>query len=214
MSVVRYDLFMTEYLKVVFVPGLLPDKWFRRFDERHGGASRDSNRRVRIASAVADDPLPYVLHGKADVAFVRMDDRGREGVVKDAEASGQSIHLIELYEEQPGVAVPKDNAIALFPQVSSHDLEDEKIMWAPQPPHFRVDIAGVRAALEVVAANVGVVIAPRPLLRVINKRGVKDVALSDARLTQLAMVWLQSRDDRDIQNFVGIVRGRTARSSR
>ena len=214
MSVVRYDLFMTEYLKVVFVPGLLPDKWFRRFDERHGGASRDSNRRVRIASAVADDPLPYVLHGKADVAFVRMDDRGREGVVKDAEASGQSIHLIELYEEQPGVAVPKDNAIALFPQVSSHDLEDEKIMWAPQPPHFRVDIAGVRAALEVGAANVGVVIAPRPLLRVINKRGVKDVALSDARPTQLAMVWLQSRDDRDIQNFVGIVRGRTARSSR
>ena len=169
---------------------------------------------MRIASAVADDPLPYVLHGKADVAFVRMDDRGREGVVKDAEASGQSIHLIELYEEQPGVAVPKDNAIALFPQVSSHDLEDEKIMWAPQPPHFRVDIAGVRAALEVVAANVGVVIAPRPLLRVINKRGVKDVALSDARPTQLAMVWLQSRDDRDIQNFVGIVRGRTARSSR
>ena len=205
---------MTEYLKVVFVPGLLPDKWFRRVDERHGGASRDSNRRVRIASAVADDPRPYVLHGKADVAFVRMDDRGREGVVKDAEASGQSIHLIELYEEQPGVAVPKDNAIALFPQVSSHDLEDEKIMWSPQPPHFRVDIAGVRAALEVVAANVGVVIAPRPLLRVINKRGVKDVALSDARPTQLAMVWLQSRDDRDIQNFVGIVRGRTARSSR
>ena len=205
---------MTEYLKVVFVPGLLPDKWFRRFDERHGGASRDSNRRVRIASAVADDPLPYVLHGKADVAFVRMDDRGREGVVKDAEASGQSIHLIELYEEQPGVAVPKDNAIALFPQVSSHDLEDEKIMWSPQPPHFRVDIAGVRAELEVVAANVGVVIAPRPLLRVSNKRGVKDVALSDARPTQLAMVWLQSRDDRDIQNFVGIVRGRTARSSR
>lgn len=87
-------------------------------------------------------------------------------------------------------------------------------MWSPQPPHFRVDIAGVRAALEVVAANVGVVIAPRPLLRVINKRGVKDVALSDARPTQLAMVWLQSRDDRDIQNFVGIVRGRTARSSR
>ena len=213
-GLVRYDLFMTEYLKVAFVPGLLPDKWFRRFDERHGGASRGANRRVRIASAAADDPLPYVLHGKADVAFVRMDSRGREGVVKDAEARGQSIHIIELYEEQPGVAVPKDNPIALFPQVSSQDLEDEKIMWAPQPPDFPVDIADVRAALEVVAANVGVVIAPRPLLRVINKRGVKDVALSDGRPTQLAMVWLQSCDNRDIQNLVRIVRGRTARSSR
>lgn len=213
-GVVRYDLFMTEYLKVVFVPGLLPDKWFRRFDDRHGNASRGTNPRVRIASAVADDPLPYVLHGKADVAFVRMDSRGREGVVKDAEASGHSIHLIELYEEQPGVAVPKDNPIALFPQVSSQDLEDEKIMWAPQPPDFRVNIPDVRSALEVVAANVGVVIAPRPLLRVINKRGVKDVALSDGRPSQLAMVWLQSRDNRDIQNLVGIVRGRTARSSR
>ena len=147
---------MTEYLKVVFVPGLLPDKWFRRFDERHGGA----NRRVRIASAAADDPLPYVLHGKADVEFIRMDSRGREGVVKDAEARRQSIHLIELYEEQPGVAVPEDNPIALFPQVSSRDLEDEKIMWAPQPPDFRVDIPDVRSALEVVAANVGIVIAP------------------------------------------------------
>ncbi len=232
MGVVRYDRFMTEYLKVVFVPGLLPDKWFRRFDERHGGAPRGmtkpsesreeqkshrdprSERPVRIASAPADHPLPYVLRGKADVAFVRMDNRGREGVVKDAEASGQSIHLIELYEEQPGVAVPKDNPIALFPQVSSHELEDEKIMWSPKPPHYRVEIADVRAALEVVSANVGVVIAPRPLLRVINKRGVKDVALSDGRPTRLAMVWLQSRDNRDIQNLVGIVRGRTARSSR
>ena len=230
-GVVRYDLFMTEYLKVVFVPGLLPDKWFRRFDKRHGGAAQDTNRRdsrepqdlrrnprgerpVRIASAIADDPLPYILHGQADVAFVRMDDRGREGVVEDAEATGQSIHLIELYEEQPGVAVPKDNPIALFPQVSLRDLGDEKIMWAPLPPHFRIDSTDVRAALEVVAANVGVVIAPRPLLRVINKRGVKDVALSDGRPTQLAMVWLQSRDNRDIQNLVGIVRGRTARSSR
>ena len=87
-------------------------------------------------------------------------------------------------------------------------------MWAPQPPDFRVDIPDVRSALEVVAANVGIVIAPRPLLRVINKRGVKDVALSDGCPTRMAMVWLQSRDNRDIQNLVGIVRGRTARSSR
>ena len=100
---VRYDLLMTEYLKVVFVPGLLPDKWFRRFDERHGERPRGRTRRqiatsrdqqdtpytVRIASAVVDDPLPYVLREHADVAFIRMDGRGRDGVVSDAEARGE-----------------------------------------------------------------------------------------------------------------------------
>ncbi|MEJ4112705.1 LysR family transcriptional regulator substrate-binding protein [Corynebacterium kroppenstedtii] len=219
---------MTEYLKVVFVPGLLPDKWFRRFDERHGERPRGRTRRqiatsrdqqdtpytVRIASAVVDDPLPYVLREHADVAFIRMDGRGRDGVVSDAEARGKRIHLIELYEEQPGVAVPKDHPMSLFPAVGMRDLEDEKIMWQPAMPHGAVSIPDVRAALDVVAANVGIVIAPRPLLKVMNKRGVVDVALDDGHPTQLAMVWLQARDNEDIQNLVGIVRGRTPRSSR
>jgi hypothetical protein len=38
--------------------------------------------------------------------------------------------------------------------------------------------------------------------------------VTDAAPTRIALVWRVERDDDDIQEFVGVVRGRTARSSR
>ena len=40
------------------------------------------------------------------------------------------------------------------------------------------------------------------------------MSLTDAAPTRIALVWRVERDDADIQELVGVVRGRTARSSR
>jgi hypothetical protein len=40
------------------------------------------------------------------------------------------------------------------------------------------------------------------------------VPVTDAAPTRIALVWRVERDDADIQEFVGVVRGRTTRSSR
>lgn len=188
-----------NYLRIAFTPGIAPSKWFQRFDERHAP--------TQIAAAAVDDPLPYVLGEKVDAAFVRLNALGRASLPDD-------LHCVELYDEAPGVAVPKEHAIAAYDEITLGDLADELILWQPQGPEYTVDIGAVRENLQVVAANVGVVIAPRPLLRQLNVRSTKHVGLTDGRTSRLALVWRKDHDSETIQDFVGICKGRTARTSR
>lgn len=195
-----------NYLKVVFAPGVVPGKWFGRFDERMSG--------WKVASAPADDPLGHVLAGRADIGIVRI-PRGWEGMPDsnvDADAMARlGVHRVVLYEEQPGIAAPKDHAVEAAGEheaVGPDDVADEMVLYRGVNP------ADIRENLDVVASNVGVVIAPRPLLRSVNRRGVIHRALSGCEPTDIALVWLTSRDDEVIQQFVGICRGRRASSSR
>lgn len=188
-----------QFLRVVFSPGVQPDKWFTRFDERVPG--------WRVAGAATDDPLKYVLKGAADVALVRL---GVEDVDKT------NLHQVFLYDEQVGVAAPKEHPIKVMDRVHYAELEGEMEMYVT-PEDGVVDVAKLREALQVVEANVGVTIAPRPLLRAINQRGVVHRDLLDATSagpTRVAVVWKIDRDDDLIQDFVGICRGRKADSSR
>ena len=74
----------------------------------------------------------------------------------------------------------------------------------------------MREALQVVAANVGIAIAPLPLLKILSKKQVVPLALkgSEVPVTEIALVWRKAEDSEAIQDFVGIAKGRTARSSR
>lgn len=203
-----------SYLKVVFAPGVVPGKWFSRFDERIDG--------WQAAGAQSDDPLAHVISGAADIGIVRFPGEGWEGGVGGGDFAGvpdigeremlrHDLHRVRLYEEQPGVAVPKEHALeALGDQESatSEDLEDEMVLYRGVAP------GKVRENLDVVAANVGCVIAPRPLLRSINRRGVVHRSFSDAPTTGIGLVWRRDRDDEVVQQFVGICRGRRASSSR
>lgn len=218
----RPRLAREQLLRVVFSPGVAPDKWFGRFDGRMDG--------WRIASAQADNPLKYVDAGKADIALLRLG----AGVEPTPDH-----HLVRLYEEQTGVAAPKAHPIKEFDTVDAADLTGEMVLYRT-PSDGDVDVAQVREHLGVVGANVGLVVAPRPLLRGINQPGVvhrdlvgdlaevpavhsvdgspETAAATEASepvgTTQIALVWLKERDDEVIQDFVGVCRGRKATSSR
>lgn len=183
-------------LTLSFVTGTEPGKWFTRFRERthHGG----------LATIDTDDALGELISGAADLALTRL---------PDARISDE-FYVVELYREAPGIAFPKDYFLAAAEgAVKAEELEGEIINWEV-PESGEVDAAAVRDALQVVAANVGVVIAPRPLLKVLSRKLVEHRVYAGAVDTAVALVWKKDNDSGAIQDFVGIARGRTANSSR
>lgn len=186
-------------LTLSFVTGTEPGKWFERFRERtrHGG----------LAAAESEDSVAALIDGSAQLALVRLPDHRLD--------PGE-FHVVELYFEERGIALPKDSELTLIEgAVSAADIAGE-IMNYQVPSTGEVDVGAVRDALQIVAANVGVAVAPKPLIKVLSKKLVVPRTYSGDGIprTQIALAWRQSEDNDAIQDFVGIAKGRTPNSSR
>lgn len=183
-------------LTIGFVTGTEPGKWFRRYEQLAG---------ARLTTSPAPDPFPLLATGEADAALMRLPDA----------RVGEEHHVVRLYDEARGVAVPKDSVYAeVGDAVSPEDIADEHLN---HDFYVKPDVDALRSALQVVAANVGVAVAPLPLLKALSKKQVVPLPLDsvgDEGATEIALVWLKSRDADDVQDFVGIIKGRTPRSSR
>lgn len=136
-------------LSLSFITGTEPDKWFRRFTDRtdHGG----------LRTVASDDALAQLLSGDVDVALVRL---------PDARVTDE-MHVVRLYDEQPGIALPVDHTLTLLEQVGETDIVGELIHYQGSS-----DIPAIREHLGVVAAGVGVVIAPRPVLKLLSGKKI------------------------------------------
>lgn len=181
---------LSDMLTIAFATGTEPGKWFRRYEELTGS---------RLEAVPSDDP--FVLVGKqAIAALVRLPD----------ERVTDEHHVVRLYEEAAGVAVPKDSVYAEVGEVTREDLAEEIVNFDGQSP-----IDDLRSALQVVAANVGVAYAPLPLLKNLARKQIKALPLVGAEpATQIALVWRKADDSDAVQDFVGVTKGRTVRSSR
>jgi DNA-binding transcriptional LysR family regulator len=69
-------------------------------------------------------------------------------------------------------------------------------------------------AIETTAAGTGVVIVPMSVARLHRRKDTVQRPVTDLPPSTIALVWRRDRDDEVCQEFVGVVRGRTARSSR
>ena len=189
-SVMAKTVALAAMLTIAFVTGTEPGKWFRRYEELTGS---------RLETVPSDDP--FVLVGKqATAALVRLPD----------ERVTDEHHVVRLYEEAAGVAVPKDSVYAEVGEVTREDLADEIVNFDGQSP-----IDDLRSALQVVAANVGVAFAPLPLLKNLARKQIKALQLAgEEPATQIALVWRKADDSDSVQDFVGVTKGRTVRSSR
>lgn len=191
-------------LTIAFVTGTEPGKWFRRYEEFSG---------ARLSTLPSSDPFPLLTApggAGADLALVRLPDP----------RVGEEYHVVRLYEESAGVAVPKDSVYAeVGEEVRWSDVSGEHLNYAfsAAAPPAEAE-AELRSALQVVAANVGIAVGPLPLLRALSKKQVAALPLAApagvAAATEVGLVWLKERDADDIQDFVGVAKGRTARSSR
>ena len=65
-----------------------------------------------------------------------------------------------------------------------------------------------------VATGIGIAVMPMSLARLHHRKDVTHRPISGVPESPVVLAWLRARDDEDVQSFVGITRGRTARSSR
>jgi DNA-binding transcriptional LysR family regulator len=177
-------------LSVGFVPGVTPGKWTRRWEERLPGIP------LNVFQCTEAEQLQILRDGRADMSFVRL-PVDREG-----------LSLIPLYKETPVVVAPREHDVALYDdEVPLADLAAENFLDPGE-------MGGAKTGIEVVASGAGVMILPMSLARLYNRKDVVYRPVAGAEETQIGLAWLSERTDETIEEFVGIVRGRTAQSSR
>ena len=192
---------MAEALRLGFVTGATPDKWARTWRERR----REPLELVPLEQAGQTDGLH---DGSLDLALVRLPvDR-------------EDLHLIPLYDEQAVVVVGKDHLVTAADEVTTHDLADEQLVlphesgWTPEAEQLDFPPMSLRDAFEVVASGTGVLVVPMSVARLLHRRDVTFRPVTDLPTTKVGLAWRVDNDDPRIQDFIGIVRGRTERSSR
>ncbi len=164
-------------------------KWARIWAERFAD---DSLAVVGVSQARQESAL---RDGEVDMCFVRL-PIDREG-----------LHAIPLYRELPVVVVPKDHPIALFEEVATTDLTDERMQDAD-------DLDALSGTVELVAAVGGAAIMPHSLARLHHRKDLVYRTVTDLPPTEIALAWPIDQDNPAVEDFIGVVRGRTARSTR
>jgi hypothetical protein len=69
-------------------------------------------------------------------------------------------------------------------------------------------------AVELVAAGVGVLITPQSLARLHHRRDLTYRPASDVPESSVVLAWPEEETTEEVEAFIGIIRGRTANSTR
>nr|WP_307810889.1 LysR family substrate-binding domain-containing protein [Tomitella cavernea] len=172
-----------------------------------------------LAPADTGPAVQSMRAGEADAALVRL-PIDREG-----------LHAIPLYTEVTVVMMPKDHVLTLAESLCPEDLDDEIVHhplddvldWDVPPgiPSYQRP-ATIPDALALVAAGVGLVALPQSLARLHHRKDLVYRPLEEpdsatrkrVAQSQVALVWREDRSTELMDEFIGIVRGRTANSSR
>ncbi len=119
--------------------------------------------------------------------------------------------------------VPKDHVAAAAGELSPEDLADEIVLhplddaldWAGPPGRPALQRpATTAAAVELVAAGIGLLVVPQSLARLHHRRDLTYRPLVDAPESRVALSWTEDETTDLIDQLIGIVRGRTVNSTR
>jgi DNA-binding transcriptional LysR family regulator len=188
-----------------YVPGVTPTKWVRIWNERLPRIQLDL---IQVPAAEA-------------AALIR--DQGADAALLRLPIDRTGLHAIPLYAETPVVVVPKDHVVTAVEEVTAEDLADE-VMLHPlddtldwdRPPGLLAEErpTTTAAAIELVAAGVGLLVVPQSLARLYHRRDLTYRPLLDAPESRVALSWPEDETTELMEQFIGIVRGRTVNSTR
>ncbi|WP_020391279.1 LysR substrate-binding domain-containing protein [Kribbella catacumbae] len=191
--------------RLAYVPGVTPTKWVRIWNER---LPRVALELIPVAAAEAAD---VVRAGGADAALLRLPiDR-------------TGLNAIPLYTETTVVVVPKDHLVTAAEEVTAADLADDVVLrplddtleWEQLPGHpFAERPATTALAIELVAAGVGLLVVPQSLARLHHRKDLTYRPITDAPESRVVLSWPEGDPTDLMEQFIGIVRGRTVNSSR
>ena len=199
---------------IAIVPGVTISKWTRAWAERRPELP------VQVLRTDPAAQITVLRERVADVAFVRLP-------VPPQDAAGLS--TIPLYAEVAVVVVPKDHVVTLVDSVSVADLASDHLLQDPDTvPEWRdaalalsvgerpplPAMASTADAIALVAAGLGIVIVPQSVARLNHRKDVTYRPVVDVAQHRVALAWLSERTTADVEEFIGIVRGRSAQSSR
>jgi DNA-binding transcriptional LysR family regulator len=173
-------------LTVGFAQGVTVTKWTRTWAERFPRVS------LHVIGLDERDQRAALDELRVDMCFVRLP------------VPEEGLHLIPLYEEVPVVIVPKDHPVSLFEKVALADLSEENVL----------DATETGDAIDLIAGGAGVLFAPQSVARSHSRRDLVHRPVSDGTPTRVSLAWLVDNPNELIEEFIGIVRGRTANSSR
>lgn len=184
---------------------MTPTKWVRIWNERLPEIPLTL---VAVTAAEASDVL---RGGGADAGFVRLPiDR-------------TDLSAIPLYTETTVVVIPKDHIAAAVDEVSAEDLADEIVLhplddtldWERPPGRPANERPATTAdAIELVAAGVGLLVVPQSLARLHHRKDLTYRPVTGAPESRVALSWPEDATTDMVEDFIGIVRGRTVNSSR
>lgn len=146
--------------------------------------------RLDVAEVAEADQRRVLVDDVVDLCFVRL-PIDREG-----------LHAIPLYDEVTVAWVSKDHPVAAYDEVTLADLADETLL---------TDLDAV--AIDRVNAG-AVLLVPMSVARSASRRDLVHRPVTDAEPTSISLAWRTDNEHPLIDEFIGIVRGRTANSSR
>lgn len=186
------------------IPGATPGRWIDTWKERMP--------HVPLELVAVDPRRQRAAIDELDAALVRLP-------LDDA-----ALHVIRLYDEVPVVVAAADSHLMAADELHAADLAGVvRIPLSDDVPE-PLDVPGMTTAsfgalttaeaIATAASGVGVVIVPMSLARLHRRKDADHRPLADGLVSTVALVWRGEQTSADVETFIGIVRGRTANSSR
>jgi DNA-binding transcriptional LysR family regulator len=189
-----------------YVPGVTPGKWARIWAERRPHVP------LELVTATTDEAVELIRSGAVDAALLRL----------PIDRSG--LHVIPLYTETTVAVVPKEHLVTAAEEATVADLADEIVLrprddaipWpGDRPGRAAASTPATTAeAVALVAAGVGVLVVPQSLARLHHRRDLTYRPLVDAPGSGVGLAWPDAENSELMEEFIGVVRGRTVNSSR
>ena len=186
------------------VPGATPGRWVDAWKQRMP--------RVPLELVPIDVAGQRAAIDELDAALVRLP------------LTDPSLHIIPLYDEIPVVVAAADSHLMAVDELTATDLEGEVVIGLTDDVLGPLDLPGTvpaafaplptHEAIATAASGVGILIVPMSLARMHRRKDADHRRLVDGPTSTVALVWPRERTTPDVDAFVGIVRGRTANSSR
>ena len=154
-----------------------------------------------------------------------------------ASTDGEKYHSIRLYEELPVVILPVDHVLTVLDEVPVEELAEEFLLqpasdipayeevsraWRENAGRIVPEGLTDKETIELVAAGVGLYIVPMSIARFYHRKDLTYRPVAGLDLYPVHLVWPRAPKGEPrseelealLQDFIGIVRGRTATSER
>ncbi|TGY84736.1 LysR family transcriptional regulator substrate-binding protein, partial [Cellulomonas shaoxiangyii] len=209
-------------MRLLLVPGVSPDRWARVWAQRLPGEALD------VVRGTPGDAVAALLEGRVDAAVLRLPPDPAPappapGLPAVTPATRDGWAVVPLWEDRAVVVVPREHLLTVVEAVDLADLREEPLLVpaddvlgaeAAVGADQVTEVPDTATALDLVASGAGVVVLPHALAREHADKRFAVREVPELPGSPVVLVWHRDAEHPLVQELVGIVRGRTAGSSR